>query len=528
MNSDCHRFRGRIADFVAGTLARQDSRELQEHLSTCESCRDHMLALRQEDGTLVEYFAGLDENMTDRQERALQRIECFDMNGRTDTIPIWRKIMRSRYSRFATVAAILVLAAVALIVLDGSTSPAYAITDLPRQFAQARTIHVQGWHYFPEFTMPDGSAVPPSPIDNWTDVVNARSRYTTTGLTRGADGVNVIRSEVVRDGPSWMRIDHGDRRSVVYFRLSEYQQKLGVRQISKLISGQLFGDITQLSNSIVVGAERIDDVACDIWQSDDAHGSRWRQWLAADTGRLARAQVLRKVDSGEWKVATDYSLVEYNVEPPEGTFSLEPPEGYTVRGSPQTAPFVDLDAGGFPGYSDENYHYKCGPKVAFALADGSIVLGWQSFEYRDAEKQAMLFEGVTFGGPLPKLPIEFYALKPANGTGEPLYTGYHLTFTRKQDRFAEWGLYVPDGTPPADVQETGYEMLNRWNHEFAQRFNINDMTVKPEFTIETAEEFDEWVLGAMAELSDDGTGPENLTYQKVLDLAEKIRTATTQ
>jgi len=438
---------------------------------------------------------------------------------------IGRRIMKTRIAKIASAAAVIAVAALALTFWSRSSAPAYAITDLPAQFEQARTIHVQGWHYFPEHMMPDGSAVPPSPIDNWTDVENARSRYTTTQLTSGADGVKVYVSEVVRDGPSWIRIDHGDRRSVTYFRVSEYQQKLGVRQISKLISGQLFGDITQLSNSIVVGDERIDGVACDIWQSDDAHGGRWRQWLSADTGRLVRAQALRKVDSGEWKVATDYSLIEYNVEPPEGTFSLEPPEGYTASNSPQTAYSMDLGKNGLPGFRDEHWYYYCGPKLAFALADGSIVLGWQSFDPMDAEKQAVLFEGVTFGGPLPKLPVEFYALIPDNGSSEPLYTGYHLAFTRKQGRFAEWSLYVPDGTPPPDVQATGYEMLYRWNQEFARNFAFDHTTVKPEFTIETAEEFDEWVLGAMAELADDGTAPADVTYQKVIDLAQQVRTS---
>lgn len=208
-----------------------------------------------------------------------------------------------------------------------------------------------------------------------------------------------------------------------------------------------------------------------------------------------------------------------------GTFSFEPPDGYTASNSPQSAYPVELDDGGFPGFQDEQWHYKCGPEVAFALADGSIVLGWRSFDPKDAEKQAVLFEGVTFGGPLPKLPIEFHALQPApaEGLSEPLYTGYHLAFTRKQDRFTEWGLYIANGTPPADVHATGYEMLNRWNHEFAQRFNIHDTTVKPEFTIDTPAEFDEWVLGAMAELADDGKSPAEVTYQKVIDLTQQVR-----
>ena len=441
---------------------------------------------------------------------------------------IGRRIMKTRIARVASVAAVIAVAVLAVTFWSRSSSPAYAITDLPLLFEQARTIHVQGWHYFPEHTMPDGSAVPPSPINNWTDVENARCRFTTTGLLAGGtDGVKVIVSEVVRDGPSWMLIDHGDSRSVVYLSVSEYQQKLGIRQISKLISGQLFGDITQLSNSIVVGDERIDGLACDIWQSDDGQGSRWKQWLSADTGWLMRAQVLKKVDSGQWKVATDYPLIEYNVEPPEGTFSLEPPEGYTASNSPETAYPMELDTGHCGGYSDEHFNYQCGSRIVFALADGSIILGWQSIQYKDAEKQAQFFEGVTFGGPLPKLHLEFYALTPANGSSEPLYTGYHLAFTRKKGKFFEWSLYVPDGTPPADVQETGYEVLCRKNLESPNGFRIGKLTVKPEFTVETAEEFDEWVLGAMAELADDGTAPENLTYQKVIDLAQQVRTSVT-
>jgi len=437
--------------------------------------------------------------------------------------------MQTRIAKVASIAAVIAVAALAVTFWSRSSSPAYAITDLVRQFEQAHTIHVQGWNYFPEHKMPDGSDIPPSPIDNWTDVVNARSRYTRTSLAVGVE-VNVIVSEVVRDGPSQIRIDHGDNKSVTYFHLSEYQQKLETRRISEQISGQLFGNITLLSNATVVGAERIDGLDCDIWQSDDAEGSRWKQWLSADTGRLIRAQVLRKVDSGQWKVATDYPLIEYNVEPPEGTFSLEPPEGYTVHNSPETAHLIELGACGciYPGLNVKGVRYQAGARVAFALADGSVVVGWQSYEYTAPEKQALFFEGVTFGGPLPELPLEFYALIPANGSSEPLYAGHHLAFTRKQGKFFEWSLYVPDGTPPADVQETGYEMLHRCNVEFARLVTISHMTVEPEFTIETAEEFDEWVLGAMADLADDGTAPEGLTYERVLDLAQEIRTSYTR
>jgi hypothetical protein len=40
--------------------------------------------------------------------------------------------------------------------------------------------------------------------------------------------------------------------------------------------------------------------------------------------------------------------------------------------------------------------------------------------------------------------------------------------------------------------------------------------------IESAEDFDKWILGAMAELSDSGIPPQDLTYEYVLALSKQI------
>jgi len=520
MSDKCHGFRSRIVDSFTGTLSEQDRRELQEHLSVCPPCRDYLQVMKREDASLAEYFAGIEENMANRQERALQMIERFDTNEETNTI--WRRIMKSRYSKLATAAAILVLAAVALIVLDGSTSPAYAITDLPRQFEQARTIHVQGWNHFPGHTMPDGGKIPPTEINEWIDVENGRWRRSEVGLTVNDKDVRVAAGETVSDSRIEMSIDHTEK-TVTYCRVSPYRQKLGMRQRSKLLAGQLFGDITQLSNSRVVGVEQIDGVTHDIWQSGDAHGWRWQQWLSANTGRLARAQVWREVAPGQWEIAADYQHIEYNAEVPEGVFAMDPPSGYTAANTPETAPFRELDDS-YGGYTDEHYNLQCGAKIAFALADSSVILGWQSFDHESKEPPDVLFEDTTFGGPLPKLPVEFYALKPANESSDVIYTGYHLGQTHKDHRFIEWSLYVPNGEPPANIQTDGYTILYRWNLEFEPRWTMH-VPVMPEFVVETAEEFDEWVLGAMAELSEDGKAPADVTYQEVIDLAQQVRTS---
>jgi len=142
MSDHCREFRSRIADFVTGVLSEQEQQELQEHLRTCLPCRDHMQALKQEDDSLAAHFAGIDEDMAQRQERALQMIECFHANERTNPASIWRKTMRSRYSKLATAAAILVLASVSVVILDKSTSSAYALDQPVQALQSVRHVHL--------------------------------------------------------------------------------------------------------------------------------------------------------------------------------------------------------------------------------------------------------------------------------------------------------------------------------------------------------------------------------------------------
>jgi hypothetical protein len=135
------------------------------------------------------------------------------------------------------------------------------------------------------------------------------------------------------------------------------------------------------------------------------------------------------------------------------------------------------------------------------------------------------FQGLVFGGPLPKLPIEFNALKPGGVPSEIAYRGHHLAYTRIGDRFTEWSIYVPDGTPPESVREFGYDAKYVFNLGHTPRLRIG-LPVAYGMLIETAEDFDAWVLGAMAELSDDGKAPEGITFERVLDLADDIRLDT--
>ena len=97
------------------------------------------------------------------------------------------------------------------------------------------------------------------------------------------------------------------------------------------------------------------------------------------------------------------------------------------------------------------------------------------------------------------------------------------TFTKKGKKIYEWSIYIPD----EEIQSNGqyqYKILTKLHPDERQdpQAKFLDDTFVRSFTI-GADEFDTFVLGAMAELSDDGTASENITYKKVMELITNIR-----
>lgn len=560
MSNDCRIFRDQIADFVTGVLPEPDSRELQKHLNTCAPCRDYLRALQQEDASLAKHFAQIDEGMAHRQERALQMIECSRTNEKRNTMSLWRRIMENRYSKLATAAAVIVIAAVSLVVFDRTTTPVYALGDLPAAFDRAHVIHVQGWQYFPFNKRSDGTSIEPVALEWWLDLENGRMRQTQVGMMQSSrmssHGVESNTTVTVKDticnGPYMMILDHGGK-TATFMRLSDFCRQLMTYQQSRLLWSQLCAQPARLDDFVKTGQEDIDGVKYDIWQLDSAGGMggivaggggggggwssggtgsaqggfampalsmRSRLWIATDTGQLGRAQVLSRMGDGEWQVQQDYRTINYDVTAPDSVFATEPPEGYTAGNSKETAPTLDL-----PRSRVQCGNLACYTPMSFTLGDGSVILAWQSVDEGTDASQEPLFANLTFGGPVPKLPIEFYGLKPAGTSNGVTYTGCHLGHTLKAGQFIEWALYVPDTTPPAAVKYTGYDVLWRFNSTSAPNGGIG-LKAMYGVPIVTAEDFDKWVGGAMAELSDTGAAPDQLTYQSVLQLSRQVRPHT--
>ncbi|MEN6337530.1 MAG: hypothetical protein ABFE01_25030 [Phycisphaerales bacterium] len=467
--------------------------------------------------------------------------------------------MSSPFSKLATAAAIVVVAAATILVLDRSASQAYALGDISAAFDQAQVIHVRGWRYFPRFKMKDGAERPPVAIESWIDLENGRMRQTQVaisqrgvGSSHGISDVNttITVTESVCDGPYLMTLDHA-AKTAAFAGLSEYGRQLMAYRQSRLLWGQLCSQPAQLGHFTKTGQDEIDGVPHDIWQLDSVAGmggfasgggvsaggggsggsfvqrpvgagsqivpSQSRLWISTASGRLTRAQVLSQTGDGQWTVEQDYSTIDYDVTIPEGTFATEPPEGYTATNSKETAPVMELQSA-----IARCANLECQVPASFTLGDGSVVVGWQSIDRGSDESQEPLFAGLTFGGSLPKLPIELYGIKPAGASDRMAYAARHLACTSRAGRFTEWTLYVPKATPPASVKYQGYDAISRFNTATPLNGAVG-MNVGYGVPVDSAEDFEKWVRGAMAEFGD-GPAPADVTYDKVSDLIRQIRT----
>jgi len=438
-------------------------------------------------------------------------------------------IMKSTITKLTAAVMIVIVVGIGIYYFTGDgTTPAYGITDMPELFRTVRTVHLKGWHYYSGRKTPDGDDVPPVNMEEWFDLENGRWWSTTCSSSGRNNTIRISVGELISDGQYWLHLSH-TRKSAHFSKINKYQQMLTKHQGRDQMLEQLFGDISKLDSFVKIGREKIDGVDCDIWEREEIFsatkgGQRYRYWLSPSTGECKRYQVwMSFTGKQQWELRREYYKIERDVDIPEGIFAMKVPEGYEAENTKETAMVLPL---GFPNAGSGN-GLNWGMALSFTMSDDSVIWGWNSIDQMSEKPKEEFFEGLEFGGPLPKLPIEFNALKPASEPKDITYTGYHLGYTRKADRFTEWAIYVPNGIPPKNVKQFGYHALYVFNIGREPRYILSH-TVPYGLLIETKGDFDKWVLGAMAELSDDGKAPECVTYESVLQLTKQIRESLAQ
>lgn len=436
--------------------------------------------------------------------------------------------MKSRITKLAA-AAVMIIAAVLLItILDKSSMPAYGMTDVLELIKNAKTIHMQGWFYLPQAEQKTGEPVK-SEFEHWFDIENGRYRLYKPGSIDRETGEPKYYFTTVSDGQfimsdSYRRSRDGQTHKLISFsKLSPFKARLEAYKTSYGFLMQMFGNINQIEGSKKVGQEEIDGIMYYIWESefyvDNGFGNKIKTWLAPESGDLGRVLFwqTRGKDDADFRLVFDLHTIELGVVPPDGIFDTNPPDECILNNTKETAHIDTLGIDILKGCRGD---YELHTHIGFTLNDGSVILGW-SCPDKKRSSQIDLFKNLTLGGKLPELAGKIEDLTSIPQKPSIKYAGHHLAYTQKDGIFYEWSLYIPDKKPPARNSLLGYNLNIKYQVD-ENAFGDRPGSLSEDLVIDTNKDFNTWVLGAMAELSDDSEAPEHVSYENVLQLAKNI------
>jgi hypothetical protein len=412
----------------------------------------------------------------------------------------------------------------------GGSGRVYALSDVPALMDGARTLHVRMLYYPPTWVPPEQEREIWAQ-DCWVDQPNLSWcwRETYVGKRPGVASSDTEEQhasiERMCDGQYVMVVNHGEK-SVSYEKPTPFKLRYQVRH-ERDNATPLTAEL--LESCTYSGEELLDGQTHQIWEHvvppyGDGRSFKSRLWFSPQRGEVSRVVTWAQspYTNGQWVEAMVWERFERDVTPPPGTFSTEPPSGYRLTNTKETADPDTLDtcsefgrAGNRITYGHVTYEFP-GRVLLFAVS--SIEKG------KEAASQENLFKDLVPGGPLPKLPMEIHTLRPTTRMGTLAWLGFHLVHTHKNGRYYEWTLYVPNQTAPRGgipSYEGEYRVHTEGPAEPDPEFRVSWGAGNP-LHIRNIADFDEFVLGAMAELSDGGNAPEGITYDYVMQLSQQI------
>ena len=440
---------------------------------------------------------------------------------------IWRIIMNKPITKLATAAAIILIAVLGITFLDKAVTPAYGLTEALQVYKQANIIHMKGLTFFVKDTV-NGQEHCGLPVEKWIDREKGFFRELHPAGEFGSSPDETPRYYLtVSDGRYLMKTYYRSyfdgresTRIAEYVELSPFQQRLQMRTMQNILD---YYSVYDVSGFAKIGSEAIDGEALDIWQGEVTSPGKvvpykkLMLWLSHTSGEIKQiyrwANTLKDENEIHWRLASVLGF-EYDTIPPEGCFNTVPPPDCELENTKETAMKMELGM-----HDGRETFYTC---IGFILNDGSVILGWHA-HLNGQVSQEKLFKDLEPGGPLPQLPAQITELVPYPTEGDVACVGHHLACTQKADKFYEWGIYVPNGDMPSRSLFTSLKVKKEFHNSSMRDYPSIPNLVGNETHIDSEQEFNTWVLDAMAELSDDGKAPEGLTYEGVLELAQEIR-----
>ena len=108
MENTCENIQEQILELIAGTLPAEKKAELQRHISQCPTCSKYLQALQTDDKLLGEFAEAMRPTVTRLENKVIGALEHKSSEKPVGTISIWRIIMKSRITRLAAAAVLLI------------------------------------------------------------------------------------------------------------------------------------------------------------------------------------------------------------------------------------------------------------------------------------------------------------------------------------------------------------------------------------------------------------------------------------
>lgn len=426
----------------------------------------------------------------------------------------WRIIMRSRTFRVAIAAIILFVVGVTLYTWTGSvdiTSRAYAVTDIPKLFHTASTIHIKG-HIYYRFRQQEKPV--PYDYEMWIDYNHKRWRCNTPTFYDIKNVESVKQNEVVYNGGKTMlKLDHTNHRASFY-TITPLQRAMSLMQKTLLDLQKKLGGGDSLDHYQRIAQEDISGVMCDVWEDYHVVGGKQEKttvWINPKTGDCLKARVwMRSSDDQDWSLVAD-GYVKRNVPMDDSLFAYTVPSGYKVTPADQTKPWRVLDP-----LSGSNGQVTLSIHDYFALADGSLLVCWSSRVVHQDTNQSQFFQGFHPGDDFPKLPVVVYALRQPGKNQSYIIPGRYLAHTIRDGIAYVWGVYSNPNRPTAN-RDDSFNFLSK-TYASDTAFNV-ELGCPIGLRILNAQDFQKIVLPAMAEFSDDHQAPK-VSYKTMMALTQ--------
>lgn len=108
MENSCENIQEWIPELITGTLPAEKAAELQHHISQCPACREYLEAMQADDRLLGDFAETMQPRVARLENKVIEALNRVTSRETVSSISVWGRILRSRMTRLAAAAVLLV------------------------------------------------------------------------------------------------------------------------------------------------------------------------------------------------------------------------------------------------------------------------------------------------------------------------------------------------------------------------------------------------------------------------------------